>query len=299
MAGVVTCIARWVVAENRLRTPTWAESMAWASPGDTVRRRASRLPEVRQVPADQPVQPQQHRFGMFTAARQRRRPRHQACFFAHAAMPRAHETAGDRGVEPRRRRRHAAVQRAVRGGPGACRPAHRRLRVGARAADEGPQVDFGQHTLLDQVAVGVVVGLFDQVREFFMQHGLQFTPAVQAQPPDAPGFEHHAGQHMRAQQVVRFQFGAAFQRGHARAQVGKLPRRAVHDGQRQPGGDDFQFDGVVVDQRQADVAARPTAGRRCATRRLVPTIAWRRPLTMPGARPGRPSAVLAAGRAGA
>ena len=71
IAGVVTCMARWVVAEKRRRTPVCAESMACARPGDSaVWPAARRLSEVRQVAAHQPVQAQQHRLGMLAAARQ-------------------------------------------------------------------------------------------------------------------------------------------------------------------------------------------------------------------------------------
>jgi hypothetical protein len=100
MAGVVTCgIVALRGGAKRWRTPCCASSMACASAGDSGGATPLLAAPKRQVPADQAVQARQHGFGMFAAARQRRRARHHARLFAHAAMARAHEAAGDRGVE--------------------------------------------------------------------------------------------------------------------------------------------------------------------------------------------------------
>ena len=81
----------------------------------------------------------------------------------------------------------------------------------ARAPDERMQVDVGQHVMLDQPAVGLVVGLFHQRRQLFVQAELQLAPAVQAAAGRAPGIDDDARQHMGAQHVLRLEFLAPLQ----------------------------------------------------------------------------------------
>ncbi len=185
--------------------------------------RARGLPEGRHMAADQAVQAAQHGLGMLAAARQRRAARHHAGFLAHVAAPRraAARTGAAiaRGRPVARGRPGAAFGRAavaaVVAGAGARLPAQRGVRVRAGAADEGPQVDFGQHALRHQPAVDLVVGLFDEQGELVVQHGLQFAPAFQGLGGAAPGLEDHACQHMGTQHVLGVEFVAALQLRHA------------------------------------------------------------------------------------
>ena len=80
---------------------------------------------------------------------------------------------------------------------------HRRcIRIAARAPDERPQVDVGQHALLGEPAVGFVIRLLDQQRELLVQHRLQFAPAFQRLPGRAPGLEDDARQHMKGYTAI-------------------------------------------------------------------------------------------------
>ena len=133
----------------------------------------------------------------------------------------------------------------------------------ARALDVGVQVHVRQHALLDQPAVGFVVGLLDQRGQFLVQAGLQLAPAVQAAAGRAPGVDDDARQHMGAQHVLRVELLAPFQRRHARAQVGEFRGGLVHHRQRQARGEDLALDGVVVNQRQR---AAGRSGRRQVAR---------------------------------
>ena len=220
--------------------------------------------------AHQAVQPAQHRLDVLRAAWQRAGARHHAGLVAHITTRRT-AGGGARRRAVRRRRPVPAVQRiaelagrraavaAMPAVPTVTAPAtertaqtgepgvgHRRIAV---AANEGPQVHVGQHVAFHQPAVGLVVGLFDQQRKVFVQRRLQLAPVVLRQAGAAPGVDDDARQHMGAQQVVRVDLAALLQVHDARAQIGELPGRTVHHGQRQARGHDLQLDGVVVHQR--------------------------------------------------
>ena len=206
------------------------------------RPRLLRVGEFGQLPADQLVQTAQHRFGVVGAAREVACARHEPRLVVHL---------GASVVGPRRDTR---VDEAARGGTGRRRPGGV-----ARAANEGPQVDLGQHALLDQPAVDFVVRLFGEMGELVVQHGLQGAPCVVAEPRGTPRIGDDAREHMGAQHVVRIELVAALEHGHARTHVGELPRRTVHHGEREARAEDLAFDRLVVDEAQAPAARRTGA----------------------------------------
>ena len=159
--------------------------------------------EFGQLATDQSIEPAEHRFGVVGAAHQAGRARHHPRLFVHL---------GARCIG----RVRARVRKARTGAAG--RPG----RI-ARAADQRAQVDLGQHALMDQPAIGLVVRLFGEVRELVMQHRLQRVPRVVAQARRTPGRRHDAREHMRTQDVVGVELLAPLEHRDARAQVGELP----------------------------------------------------------------------------
>ena len=257
------------------------------------RVRALRVGKGRQMPADQPVQPHQHGFGVFATARQRRGARHQPRFLADVAQGGLAPAAVRATVRPRPGTAHASaasarrrrVGFAARAGSAKARGSAAVQGVGlrrhaARTLDVRMQIDRGQHTTLDQPAVGLVVGLLDQRRQFLVQIRLQLAPTVQAAAGRAPGVDDDARQHVRAQHVLGVELLASFQRRHARTQVGEFRGRQIHHRQRQARGQDLAFDGVVVDQRQRTAGAgRRQVGRtlrRCALQQRAAQAAHHR-----------------------
>ena len=221
------------------------------------RRDRVRDGELRQLAADQPVEAAEHRFGVVAA----RAP----------AAPRASSSASRRRPRRRAGARRRSWTRSCRwhapvGAPKPPPPVAGRAssRVAwSRAPDQRAQVDLGQHVVLDQPAVGLVVRLFDELRELLVQHRLQQRASRRASARRA----RQASSTMRAstcgaQHVVRRRVrrGVSSMR-HARAQVGELPRRAVHHRQRQPRAEDLALDRVVVDQRQLRRARTAGGGR--------------------------------------
>ena len=119
-----------------------------------------------------------------------------------------------------------------------------------RAPDERSQVDLGQDVTLQQESVGLVVRLFGEQRQLLVDHRLQQPPGVEAERRRQPRAGDDARQHVRPQDVVGVELVAALEHVHARAQVGELPRGAVHHRQRQARAQDLVLDRVVVDQAQ-------------------------------------------------
>ena len=238
-----------------------------------LRRHRRRVGEARQLAADQPVQPARapprHGRRRARAAGARHQPRLVADARAPVRPLGRHWTPMRRWRAPGRRR--TPPPRSGR------RPAAAR-----RAADQRPQVDLGQHALLDQPAVGLVVRLLDESGELLVQHRLQLAPGSRLEAGRSQASMTMRASTCGAQHVVGVEFVALLEHRHARAQVGELPRRAVHHRQRQARAEDLALDRVVVHQRQlrpagATPARQIAAARRRDTSRRAARRAARRP----------------------
>ena len=202
--------------------------------------------KVRQLPTNQAIQAAQHRFRVVRSARQRCRPGHHPGLLRDVSVGNfafcdVSLSAGSRRSMGRQftfRHRIARPPSCVRG-----------------ASNQRPQVDLRQHAFGHQPAVGLVISLGGKVRELFMNRALHGAPSLLTEPGAAPRRGHYPRQYMGPQHIVGSQLIAPFQGGHAGAKVSELPRRHVHHRQRQPRAENFDFDGVVVDQGQTAVIA--------------------------------------------
>ncbi|HNB04462.1 MAG TPA: hypothetical protein PKV97_00910, partial [Thauera aminoaromatica] len=87
------------------------------------------------------------------------------------------------------------------------------------------------------------------MRELVVQHVLQQAPGFLAQRRALPRRRDDASEHVRPQHVVGVEFVAPLEPDHPRAQVGELPRSAVHDREREARTEDLGLYRVVVDER--------------------------------------------------
>ena len=243
----------------RRRMPCCACSIASASAGDTVRcwprcAVSANVGHAGGRPAGSAGRARPRHARRCAPAR---RARHQAGFVADPPAP-GHHCACHHARQPSAGR----LSRRLK-------PPAQRRRV-ARAADERPQVDVGQHALR-RPASGWSRG---RPLRTSSANSSCSTGCSSRQPS-----RRQAGARARRRSTMRastwarsmscgVELLAALEQRHARAQVGELPGRAVHDGQRQARGDDLALDGVVVDQRQRSLRA---AGPRQVARRAMPT----------------------------
>ena len=126
---------------------------------------------------------------------------------------------------------------------------HHRRAVDA-ASDQRAQVDVGQHALLHQEPVGLVVRLGGQRRDLQLHRALDARPGVRPEIAVDERADDDLGQLLRTEQVVVDQFVQALERRDAGLQVVQLPDGHVDDGLGQARDEDLLLHRLVVDQHQ-------------------------------------------------